>query len=460
MSGMMTINNKWKIIIMTSIVVLSVGLYATASYMYYWQSPARSKSGFHYKMVPTDPVPLHTRPNETRGIHGKHDRGYVLSLSYKDQITSSANRIASLQCWAKQWNMLVVSPFINGTFFRGPLCEDPSLMKYEDIFNISKWNAYSMQHSLAPFVPWGDFLHSAPRNVILIQLVHRRTVQSPCLKSFFGSNRCNFPILRNFWSRMLAPHRFRILKEVCIDLNLYVKQSLTREDFNALVWGNYSDYSPNSVSLVWNEWRGIRYKRDIKASELMVCGIDIDTTDCLTFTDKSRTMAHKLLSPTSRVFHDAEVYVTKYLNQSANYIAVMVRWEMAGTRLASHSTIAGHIKGWQVQNDVLGIFLVTDAGKYGSRTAVDLKFIPDLVTRTEELFKMLCGKPIHLEDYDKRFEDISNSTHPTYIAQLQSVIAAKARCLLMVGGGNFHLQTLNLYKELHAQKAHCFKTIY
>ena len=458
---------KEKIMLMMTIILIlgMIGLY-----MNYWQGPqpARIQKSFHPIINVNNSVLLHTRLNETRGNHSMYNRGYVLSLSYKDQIASSSNRIVSLQCWAKQWNMLVVSPFVNGTFFRGPLQKDlptATTMKYGDIFNISKWNAYAKQQSLAPFIPWEDFLHSAPRNVILIQIVHKAYVKSRCLKSIFSSNECNFLLLRDFWSRILAPHRFRILKEVCIDLNLYTepKHYLTLQDFNAFVWGNYSEYSPNSVSLVWNEWRGIRHNRHRDARDLMVCGVDINTPKCLSYTARSRKMAYKLLSPNSRVFHDAEAYASKYLNQSANYIAVMVRWERAGPHLQIHSTIAEQVKYWQRQNDAPGIFLATDVGKYGSNTFGLSKLVPDtvdLIGSTEELLKMLFGEPIRLEDYNRRFEDISNSTHPTYLAQLQRVIAAKARCLLMIGGGNFQQQAGNLYRELHAnQSTQCFKTV-
>ena len=464
---------KEKIMLIMTILILGTVSY----YMYMYQSNlndwqglqlAKIQKGFHPIINVNNSVLLYTRLNQTHGNHSMYNRGYVLSLSYKDQIASSSNRIVSLQCWAKQWNMLVVSPFVNGTFFRGPLQMDLSTtttMKYGDIFNISKWNAYAKQQSLAPFIPWEDFLHSAPRNVILIQIVHKTYVKSRCLKSIFSSNECNFLLLRDFWSRILAPHRFRILKEACIDLNLYTepKQYLTLQDFNAFVWGNYSEYSPNSVSLVWNEWRGIRHNRHRDARDLMVCGVDINTPKCLSYTASSRKMAYKLLSPNSRVFHDAEVYASKYLNQSANYIAVMVRWERAGPHFQIHSTIAEQVKYWQGQNDAPGIFLATDVGKYGSNSFGLSKLIPDtvdLIGSTEKLLKTLFGEPIRLEDYNKRFEDISNSTHPTYVAQLQRVIAAKARCLLMIGGGNFQQQAENLYRELHAnQSTQCFKTI-
>ena len=389
--------------------------------------------------------------------------GYVLALSYKDQITSSSHRLVSLSCWAKQWNMTVVSPFVSDTFFRVPLPAVPTTttaMKYDEIFNISKWNAYCEEHSLSPFAPWEDFLQNAPREVVLVDLVYNRYIQKQCDKTVFGNKECNFQLLKYFWSQMLAPHQFRVVKEICIDLNQHLRHDVTMEDLNLLFWGNNSDYPPNSVSLVMNEWNGIAYDIHRKTGELMECHIDVNTTNCLSFPPESKNMVYKLLSPSSRLFHDAEMFVSKYLSQSNSYVAVMVRWEWAGMQRVNHNSVViqNIVKEWQRQENTTGIFLTTDIGKYGS---VVLAGNHHIETLTKELFKTLYGKVISLEDYSRRFEDVSNSTHPGYISQLQRVIAAKARCLLMVGGGHFQQQTLKLYNELHGEQIQrsCFKTL-
>ena len=442
----------WYSLLFGDVIVLKQTLFPNQSYN--WTS---------YLQI-SDPINMTPDKKTHDTMDRPHDTGYVLALSYKDQLTSSSHRLVSLQCWAKQWNMLVVSPFVNGTFFRGPLHENltsTSTMQYSDLFNISKWNTYCEEHSLAPFASWEDFLQNAPRDVVLVDLVYNRYIQKRCSKTIFGRGReCNFGLLRHFWSLMLAPHRFRVLKEHCIDLNQHLRHNVTMEDLNALFWAN-DEYSPNSVSLVMNEWNGIAYDINREVGELMECHIDVNTTNCLSFPPESKAMVYKLLSPSSRVFHDAEMYVSKYLSQSNSYIAVMVRWEWAGTHrvinIMNHNSIVMNVKDWQRQENVTDIFLTTDVGKYGS---IKYSAFSNLMKHTKELFKMLYGVAISLEDYNKAFEDISNSTHPGYIGQLQRVIAAKARCLLMVGGGHFQQQTLNLYNELHEdEKTRCFKTL-
>ena len=400
-----------------------------------------------------------TRPDENHNILNSRSTGYVLALSYKDQLTSSSHRLVALQCWEKQWNMFVVSPFVDGTFFRGPLHKDltTTAMKYGDIFNISKWNRYCEEFFLPPFVPWKDFLQNAPRNVVLVDIVYNRYVEKACAKTDFNGKKCDFHLLGEFWSHMLQPHQFKIVKRVCIDLNMHLDHHVTMEKLNTLFWGDYSEYSPRSVSLVMNEWRGIApsLRRKIERTDLMECHIHINTDDCLSFTHKNADMVFKLLSPNSQLFHDADMYVSKHLSQSNGYIAVMVRWEWIGNQRVNDNDVVKYVKTWKKQENVTDVFLTTDVGNVALSKKPSL---PHLIEHTKKLFSMLYGKQISLEDYSKTFEDISNSTHPGYLSQLQRVIAAKARCLLMVGGGHFQQQTLNLYNELHVdEKMQCHK---
>ena len=457
--------NLFKLVV---ILILS-GTCIIASYMWYlkdsrgaMKQPVPSQSELYLNWTPhlqSEPVPSDIRPDDR--LNRSHATGYVFALSYLDQITSSSHRVVSLSCWAKQWNMTVVSPFMSDTFFRVPLPEVPTTttaMKYDELFNISKLNTYCEEHSLSPFAPWEDFLQNAPREVVLVDLVYNRYIQKQCDKTIFGTKECNFRLLKDFWSQMLEPHQFTIIKKVCIDLNQHLNHYMTMEKFNALFWEN-PEYSPNSVSLVLNEWRGIAptLRRKIDAHDLMECHIHLNTDDCLGFTDKYNDAVFKLLSPSSRLFRDAEQYISKYLSESNGYIAVMVRWERVGMQRVNHNSVViqNIVKEWQRQENTTGIFLTTDIGKYGS---VVLAGNHHIETLTKELFKTLYGKVISLEDYSRRFEDVSNSTHPGYICQLQRVIAAKARCLLMVGGGHFQQQTLKLYNELHGEQQ-CLKTL-
>ena len=392
--------------------------------------------------------------------------GYVFALSYKDQLSSSAGRIASLQCWANQWNMVVVQPFVNGTYFRASLNHNMTNTKeMTDMFDVSEWNAYSKRHSLAPLAAsWKDFLKSAPRDVVLVQLVYSDGGPK-CLKSSLSDKECNRQRLRDFWSQMLAPHHFRISRYVCIDLRKYTYLSMYH--FNALVWGDHSPNTYGSASLVIDEWAGICDSKNISLS----CYINIKNTDCES-KKFVQSAAYKMLTPGSQLLQDADMYIHKYFNASTFYTAVMVRWERItiydntekskSAGLQCTNQIIKYLTKIQNRWNVAETFLASDVGKYGSGS-FELNYSTpsvDLFKLTEKLLQVLYGKHILFEDYNRAFEDISNSNHPAYIAQLQRVIAARARCLLLFGYGSFQHHTLQLYRTLRRdRKTHCYKIV-
>ena len=83
-----------------------------------------------------------------------------------------------------------------------------------------------------------------------------------------------------------------------------------------------------------------------------------------------RNLTRISLHPVPEMLESAELYATKYLHTSTDYVAVMVRWELI---LLEHVYWAHAFKD---QNKILeylqkkGInstFLATDAGRFGSR---------------------------------------------------------------------------------------------
>jgi len=60
-------------------------------------------------------VQMPSRPSKNEATA---NRSFVYAMSFKDQMTNAIARIRSLQCWARQWNMFTVEPFVNDTFFR------------------------------------------------------------------------------------------------------------------------------------------------------------------------------------------------------------------------------------------------------------------------------------------------------------------------------------------------------
>ena len=179
---------------------------------------------------------------------------------------------------------------------------------------------------------------------------------------------------------------------------------------------------------------------------------------------------HKLIihsmKPPPHLFQVAETYTLKYLNTRSDYIAVMVRWELIfkhhvwfeGPRYRGRDCpklIKAHLEKLYEEMGLQAVFLATDSGKYGSASLKDTLGDDDQPLEvsasqlTETILESLYGRSVRLDEYEKRFEEISGSTNPGYISQLHKAIAARASCLLIVGWSSFHESTVEVYKELH-----------
>ena len=51
--------------------------------------------------------------------------------------------------------------------------------------------------------------------------------------------------------------------------------------------------------------------------------------------------------------------------------------------------------------------------------------------------------------WESSFESIASSDNPAYVANLQRMIAASSRCLILFGGGGFQGMARNLYERFH-----------
>ena len=171
-------------------------------------------------------------------------------LTIYDQLTGAVTRMASLQCWASQHNMAVVEPFLpsNSTYPGMPAVGEVAseCQRLGDLFNIPYWNNYTIEinsMSFSPLVSWEDFLDSAPREVIAVQIIHR--IREPY------SFPCTHPLINTYWESTFEPHGFRLSRRVCIDLNKL--GVLSEDDFNEFIFGSYS----TDVTLLFDQWRGV-----------------------------------------------------------------------------------------------------------------------------------------------------------------------------------------------------------
>ena len=373
--------------------------------------------------------------------------GVVLSDSYADQVTTAISNMMDLQCWAGQFNVSVVEPFLSGSHFKtGPT---PSRLKFSNIFNKSYWNAFCEKHHFAPLVHWKQFLNFAPRSIIL---AHVTTLDS--------NKSCAVGYLKAQWSPLFQRYGFKVIKEACIEMRK--TGPLTTKQFSSLVFGKHS---PQNVTLLFHNWRGIRRAAPLQRIILKdtTCSGTLRTNYTTSLT-RAKLDEDGILLPSQEILKLVEAYTQRYLH-SGEYIAVMLRMERIYMKkgVRDYSTnittcIVKIISLWREMVQESGVeatFISTDIGKYGSSGIRMSKQVPEDASK---LFHAI--KNSTLQNYDKTFAAVTgeNSNEKGYISVLQKALASRAKCLLLVGGGSYQAHTLHLYKQLHP-KEQCVKII-
>ena len=385
---------------------------------------------------------------------------FVFSLSFKDQLMNAAVRIRSLQCWARQWNMSVVEPFVEDTFFRMPVHQDIHEViqsRFRHFFSLSRWNSVGAKYNFWSLASWEHFLKYASRDVILVYVVYRTAPK--CLGTSYSSSACDFQLMRDFSAKFLARNHFRVFKEVCIDMTQL--SFLDPSRFSSLVFGSHFS-EKSTATVIFNEWRGIANHSE------KTCYINMKINQCVY--KHLYDISLESLTPNSLIAEKAQLFISKYLKTRFGYNAVLIRWEKIFISWREHHSTKIRECGQKLENhlkelETLGLnstFLTTDVGKYGSLSfhRQDQAMVNATAAKveTQRLLRYIHGRPFSVEEYDKRYEEILNSTNPIYISQLQQAIAARACCLLLVGPkhGLFQRHTLLQYRQIH-RTDYCYK---
>lgn len=421
--------------------------------------------------------PRHRQEHQALGQY--REESFTLSIRYMDQATWGARRLRSLQCWASQLDraMRVVEPSINNTYLQAPVRKPvDGVLRFGDVFDINWWNQYGLvEAGFQSLVSWDEFFLYAPRKTILVEIVYQRDVW--CFEDSLQESGCTLNEVKKFWMKTLRGFSFKVIRRVCIDFG-DLEDVITMEELNEYIFGKIPVDMP--VTVVFNDWRG-PLREATKAGENN-CILRYRDTTCSPSgpTGLIHDVTINALRPTPEMFHSAEVYASKYLNgNSTRYVAVMVRWELMFLEHIYHEVKAannsgsgcnGQIKDYvskiQETKGITTAFLATDVGKYGSKImqpGINLygKAHYDRGKNlTEEILQTLYGRPITLEQYDQQFAEFGGTeVSPTYfVPQLQKAIAARADCLLLVGWGSFHENTLDLYNMLH-EGQECYDNI-
>ena len=245
-------------------------------------------------------------------------RGYVLAVDYWEQQTSGSRNLQNLQCWAAQYNLLVVEPAMAGSLLRTPLHDHPVSKGFwfRDMFDLEMWNRLSSEKLHSELVAWETFLSSAPRDVILVSFKHAYPDEiKQTLRNISTSNSSHTPQSQRVqescsvnWKsakEFLHSNHFHVIRQVCF--NFAYGDKLSSKQFKSHLYG---PLSPASSTVVFRQWRGTGPPSRVLIHDAR-CG---------------NTRIQEEVRPSQQLLLTAASYQQRFLG-GAPYIAVMARME-------------------------------------------------------------------------------------------------------------------------------------
>lgn len=369
---------------------------------------------------------------------------YLMAVRYSGQQGAGITAIASLQCWGGRsgLNATVVEPSIRNTTIIGFFKKDmvTVAMTLGDYFDMKHLNAASRKVGNAEVISQEEFFAKPLKKVVVI-----RTMNKNNYKVLWSSDDPASPCYKG--KKFLYPPMPKLKRRgYCLVRVMDVGwPRLKRENLKHILGKYYNQ----SITLVFTKWDGpwFVYERNIPSH-------------C------EGRKAKSWFLPSKRLLKDAKRYEDTYL-RSMNSLSIMIRLEHVlllaqKNRKRTVSYCLQQVKGLNKKlqrGKSKRIPMVTaDIGFYGSNSfgwAIKDKLKLDAATaQVKNMIPALLDHRLNFDRWEKSFVKTANGvTNQGYIAALQRVIASRADCLVLVGGGVFQELALRDYLRLHTSKA-------
>ena len=414
------------------------------------QDDANAKLDLHEPVLKSGPKWSHLPSLPLRQGLSQHvirmsgRQGFVLALTYDDQLTAGSVNLLSLQCWAESLSdgVRVVEPFLHDSSHwgldnelllssTGPPSSLKSTPRLFSIFDAPGWQRFSLARHLAGVVKWEEFLKGGARNLILVGLACRE------LDAPFRSAAATFA----------GRNSFRVVREICTSNSTAV----SAEEFRSLIYGSWR---PGSSVVLFQKWPGISrtippppHIYRVPISDIRWCERD---SDIKKFMDK--------IPQSNQIRANGRSYIEKYLMAENGYVSVMFRLEQMFIRhsLLTHASriregekcidsilkeVERHKKwlpggGGGGGDGARKVFLAMDTGRYGSSKFRN-EDSTDAAKLSRDLFSRLYGDSLVYAEWEESFAAVADFGDPGYVAMLQLNVAIGAKFVVLAGGGSF-----------------------
>ena len=372
-------------------------------------------------------------------------RGYLVAFRHYEQQTQALRNYLQLQCFAHSLGLRVVEPFVLKSFLAFPmdrLLLGEKLMRCGDLIDLGLWNRETGEKfGYSPVTEWGEFLRTASPNVIIVCMKFRAPPRIKLPTAGFNyATGCNDDCFNKFNSSLalLRKHNpdSRLVHRACANFVDFAG-IVSVDSFVDNILGSYAD---KDVTVLMTEFRG--FFGMFRVPVLSQCGFTHFKTHDIS------------ILPSARIMKDAERYVASVLS-SQPYMAILARVERTVLHLHHNMSTCARdlvqlLQKLQITHGVDHYFLGMDIGAYGSRGAELKHLLPYGKIIFDAVYQK---KKWTFKEWEDSFERFASVKESGYVANLQRTVAARADCLIMVGGGGFQAQSRDLYQRLHPDLA-------
>ncbi len=396
------------------------------------------------------------------------NRTYVITHKYQGQQGAGVRGIASFQCFLKSLggSFALAEPHIERNRLLGHSTGGKDGFKFSDLFDIDLFNRKSSDGSRAEMISIKEFLQHCPRNTILINTVlgDRKQILWTAASVGGKKRRClNDEIINELNGKdlqdKLEKSMERVKHDACVvrvlELSVLMTFSERAQRSADLKDWIFQGWSPSDVTLDFNTWGG---PFNVPEHGGAHC-----------FREYNTSITNILFKPSKRLLRDAKQYEDVFL-EGQNKLAVMIRAEKIIEFYLTQEKLSSELDSLEECFDEVmrlsrAIYnatgstkpLVTmDIGRFGSASLVALENTKreHMVEASKKTLMALYRNQWTFEEWENSFiEATGGVTNNCYIAALQRTLAARADCLVLMGGGSFQTLAVEGYLDYHNNSA-------
>ena len=397
---------------------------------------------------------------------------YFLSLSYFEQLSCATRNLLSAGNIAQNLGAKVVLPFLLRSRLYGipdllPDKEVPDIFyPLSTVYDIAQLNMTFHLLSNAYLVDFESFLFNAPREIVIVDFIHRRIAPKELslnpksisiLYQYFMYSRSHIfdctqlvfdqtqeliekiKVMLRISTRRLGVKEFIIQKYICVDLS----SDITTDQLKELI-------GPKPRTILFTQWRGCAYYScDIKSRRNITSPF---RNRILYHSNHSKSIPHvkDVILPLSTTIKETAKQYLQKINLSYPFISVHIRIEKlsrVNNRINGHTVCCLSILDSLLKLLKSKYFdrtlLITDIGEYGSDACYDKVCLP----HSRKVKGML--KTMGLRQLSFNPETFSSSKNPGFASLVEMHMLAMGDRLVVIGYGSFKHQIIANFLNFH-----------